>query len=551
MNIQQPYRNQLKSTLRLIAISVIAISHYSFAGNATNCEQLKSLSIENGVISEARYVDAGPSQEDPNRMFTGASAAGHKLPAHCLVQGEIDKRTGADGKDYSIRFEVRLPEDWQSRFIFQGGGGTDGFLANAIGTTPILGSTAAPALSRGYAVTSMNGGHDGMDASFGVDQKARLDYAYAAIGKVTQAAKFITTSYYHNQPKFSYFMGCSNGGREAMIASQRYPTEFDGVVAANPGFHLSRAALGEIWDTQKLSSIAPENKQGVKTLANALTDTDLKLVSDAVLAKCDALDGLKDGIINDYLHCSFNPSVLQCTATNKTNCLSKQKISVISAIFNGAKDSSGRQVYSGWPYDAGISTPGWRIWKLGFSQNPGQPDAINATLGANSMKYYFMTPAKPNIDLTKFSFDRNVQDVYETGALNDATSTMLSTFVKHNGKLMIVQGLSDPVFSANDIRDWYLETEKNTSNGDHTSMNTWNRLFMVPGMNHCGGGTGLDDLDPLTAIQNWVENQKAPGFIPAKGNAFPGKSQPVCAYPTVARYDGKGDINSINSYRCK
>lgn len=551
MNIRPILSRKWKTQFNLIVLGSLASTHYAFADNAANCEQLKNLPVENGAVTEAQYVAAGPSRQDPHRMFTGASEASHELPAHCLVRGEIDKRIGSDEKNYSIRFEVRLPDNWQNRFIFQGGGGTDGFLANAIGTTPLHGSTAAPALLRGYAVTSMNGGHDGLDPSFGLDQKARLDYAYAAIGKVTQAAKYVTKSYYHRQPQFSYFMGCSNGGREAMIASQRYPTEFDGVVAANPGFRLSRAGLGEIWDTQLLYNIAPNNPQGLKVLANALTDADLTLVSDAVLKKCDARDGIKDGIINDYIGCSFDPSVLQCKGTDKANCLSAPKTAAVKAIFDGAKDSSGHPVYSSWPYDAGINTPGWRIWKLGFSQDPNKPDAISAGLGAQSMKYYFMTPAKPDFDLMKFNFDRDVKRVYETGALNDASSTMMSTFAKRGSKLMIIQGVSDPVFSANDIRDWYLDTEKNTSKGDQTAMRGWNRLFMVPGMTHCGGGAALDDLDPLTAVQNWVENKQAPDFIAAKGNAFPGKSQPVCAYPKIAKYNGNGDVNAIDSYRCE
>lgn len=551
MNTQSKILKPLLIRLPLIAFSSIATMNYALADNTATCEQLKNISIANGTVTEAQYVPSGQSQQDPYRMFTGASEATHSLPAHCLVRGQIDKRTGADGKEYSIRFEVRLPDNWKKRFIFQGGGGTDGFLANAIGTTPLLGSTAKPALARGYAVTSMNGGHDGVDPSFGLDQKARLDYAYAAIGKVTQTAKSITTSYYSSQPKYSYFMGCSNGGREAMIASQRYPTEFDGVVAANPGFRLSRAGLGEIWDTQQLYSIAPKNPQGLKILANALTDSDLKLISDSVLKKCDALDGLKDGIINDYMSCSFNPTVLQCKNSNTSNCLPAEKISVVKAIFDGAKDSSGHQVYSSWPYDAGINTPGWRIWKLGFSQDPNKPDSISAVLGAQSVKYYFMTPTNPNADLNKFNFDRDVEKVYETGALNDAASTMMNTFAKRGSKLMIIQGVSDPVFSANDIRNWYMETEKNTSNGNQSAMRDWNRLYMVPGMTHCGGGTGLDDIDPLTAVQNWVENKQAPEFLVAQGKAFPGKSQPVCTYPKVAKYNGKGDINSVNSYQCE
>ncbi|WP_051449054.1 tannase/feruloyl esterase family alpha/beta hydrolase [Tolumonas lignilytica] len=549
---QQPRKViKQRGQLCLITLVSLASSPYAFADKIEACSQLKNLTIDNGSITETRYVNAGLSQQDPFRMFTGASEANHELPAHCLVRGEIDKRVGSDGKNYSIRFEVRLPESWQNRFIFQGGGGTDGFLANAIGTAPFLGSTAAPALARGYAVTSMNGGHDSVDATFGLDQKARLDYAYAAIGKVTQAAKSVTRSYYKDPLKYSYFMGCSNGGREAMIASQRYPTEFDGVVAGNPGFRLSKAGLGEIWDTQQLSRIAPKNAQGRKILANALSDADLKLISDSVLEKCDALDGLKDGIINNYMQCSFDPKVLQCNVKNSKNCLSAQKVTAVKAIFDGAKDSKGNKIYSSWPYDAGINTPGWRIWKLGFSQDPNKPDSLNATLGAESMKYYFMTPSRPDADLNKFDFDNDVQSVLETGALNDAASTMMTTFATRGGKLMIIQGVSDPVFSAHDIRDWYQATEANTSHGDQSAMKSWNRLFMVPGMAHCGGGVGLDDLDPLTAIQNWVENQQAPDFIAAKGKAFPGKTQPVCSYPAIAKYKGSGDINSIDSYHCE
>ena len=161
-----------------------------------------------------------------------------------------------------------------------------------------------------------------------------------------------------------------------------------------------------------------------------------------------------------------------------------------------------------------------------------------------------MTPPNPQADLAHFDFDQAESLVRETGALNDATSTMLNTFVQNGSKLMIIQGVSDPVFSADDIENWYLKTKQTTSNGDQAAMNEWNRLFMVPGMTHCGGGPALDDLDPLTAMQNWVEKQQAPDYLPAKGKSFPGKNMPLCSYPQVATYKGKGDINAIESYQC-
>jgi feruloyl esterase len=276
------------------------------------CATLLAPGLPNVVIERAEFVAAGPSGDDPERMMTGASGAGAMLPGHCLVRGEIDGRTGADGKHYGIRFEVRMPEGWQHRFIFQGGGGMDGFLANALGTIPTLGSTAKPALARGYAVVSMDGGHPTKDASFSYDQQARLDFAYAAIGKVTQQAKRLITQYYTSAPKHSYFMGCSNGGREAMLAAQRYPTEFDGVVAGNAGFHLNRAAVAQAWDTRAFMSIAPTDGSGRAVLSRAFSDADLKLVAEGVLRACDELDGIKDGLINDHAECRFDPAVLLC-----------------------------------------------------------------------------------------------------------------------------------------------------------------------------------------------------------------------------------------------
>lgn len=533
------------------ALGLAASVNVAHASGADDCNSLKGMAINNGVITEARYITQGKSELDPFRMFTGAPDIEFDLPAHCLVRGEIEKRTLANGKENALRFEVRLPENWQNRFIFQGGGGTDGFLANAIGTTPIAGSTATPALTRGYAVTSMNGGHDGVDPLFGLDQQARLDYAYAAIGKVTQAAKSIITRYYQSQPNYSYFMGCSNGGREAMLAAQRYPNEFDGVVAANPGFNLSRAALAEIWDTQTLYTVAPEDEQGKKVLANALTQSDLQTLSDAVVEQCDANDGLKDGIINDYRNCDFKPEQLTCSATGADGCLPAEKVAVIKRIFEGAKDSQGNPVYSSWPYDAGVSAMGWRMWKLGTSQDADKPNALNVVLGGSSFKFYFMTPPQPQFDLGRFDFDKDVPLIYETAALNDATSTMLNSFVQGGSKLMIVQGVSDPVFSADDIENWYLNTQATTANGDQDAMREWGRLFMVPGMTHCGGGPALDNIDPLTAMQNWVEKQQAPAFLPASGKAFPGKSMPICAYPQIAKYNGSGDVNALESYHCE
>lgn len=514
-----------------------------------SCAALSAAGLPDVVIERAVWVAAGPSADDPERMMTGASGAGAMLPAHCLVRGEIDGRTGADGGRYGIRFELRMPDGWRRRFMFQGGGGLDGFLANALGTVPTLGSTAKPALARGYAVVSMDGGHPTKDPGFARDQQARLDFAYAAIGKVTQQAKRLVTRYYARPPEHAYFMGCSNGGREAMIAAQRYPTEFDGVVAGNAGFHLSRAAVAQAWDTQAFTKVAPRDGAGRPVLSRAFSEADLRLVADAVLKTCDELDGFRDGIVNDHAACRFDPAVLSCEAAPIRPCLSAEQVAALRRVFAGPTDGRGDAIYSGWPYDAGVADAGWRVWKLGFSRDAGAPDALNATLGAGSLGSYFMTPPAERFDPLAFDFDRDLAKIAQTGAINDATSTYLTTFEARGGKLLAFHGLSDPVFSAHDIMRWFDAVARDTDGGDAERTRGWARLFLVPGMTHCGGGPALDDFDPLGALERWVEQGEAPAFLTARGKAFPGREQPLCPYPQVARYAG-GEPDRASSFRC-
>ena len=506
---------------------------------ARQCLALKELRLYDTTITQAQWVNAGKLPRDDAAALTGSSTetADTEYPAHCLLEGEIEKRTGADGKSYHIGFQMRLPESWNGKFLFQGGGGTDGFIAPAVGSIPTSGATAAPALKRGYAVASMDGGHQGMDASFGADQLARVNFAYAATGKVTTAAKQIISSLYQKSPQYSYFMGCSNGGREAMMAAMRYPQEFDGIVAGNPGFRLSKAAMGEAWDNQHFLAAAPKNSKGERLVANALTDDDLNAVAEGIKNRCDAKDGLADGIINAWESCDFKPEMVQ-------DKIGAEKVKLLNAVFGGAKNSRGENVYSSWPYDAGINTPGWRMWKIGTSQT-AEPNAINFTLGAGSLPNYFMTPHSPTFSVLDFDFDRDPAKTMQIGGINNADSTDLTTFQARGGKMVIFEGVSDPVFSAHDLRDWYLQLQQDTSNARDTV-----RLFNVPGMTHCGGGNALDSFDPLTTLENWREKGQAPEYMAATGKAFPGKSQPICAYPKVAVYV-KGDENKAESFECR
>lgn len=498
------------------------------------CSQLAQTAPYGIKITSSQWFNGGKLPEDAAGALTGSSEAAADLNfiAHCELNGEMEHYTGADGKPYHIGFQLRLPENWNGNFLYQGGGGMDGFIAPAIGATPIRGSTAVPALNRGYAVVTSDSGHQSPSADFAADQQARINYAYAATGKVTTAAKQFIRTAYQSEPEHSFYMGCSNGGRAAMMAAMRYPQEFDGIVAGNPGFRLSRAAIAQAWDNQHFQATAPKG-----IVANALTQKDLDAVVQGVLNRCDAKDGAKDGIINAWESCDFKPEMVK-------KQIGSAKVKLLNQIFGGAKNKRGENVYSGWFYDAGINTNGWRAWKLGDSQTT-KPNGRNFTLGAMSLPNYFMTPRNPNFTWAQFNFDTDVAKTAQTAAINDAVSTDLGSFKARGGKMIIVEGVSDPVFSAMDLRDWYKQLLQDTQ-GARDAV----RLFNVPGMAHCGDGKALDNFDPLTALEQWHSTGKAPESMIATGKAFPNKSQPLCAYPKIATYT-KGDINKAESYVCQ
>jgi hypothetical protein len=502
------------------------------------CQRMMMVADPSLTISVAQWVGAGPPPSGATRMLPFLPPV--QLPAHCLVRGVLEPRTGVGGVKYGLGFELRMPVNWNGRFLFQGGGGLDGSVGSAIG----LVSTDGPvALARGFAVISSDGGHEGQSASFAADQQARLDYAYAGLGPVAQLGQRLVARYYGRPARDSYFAGCSNGGREAMMVAERFPELFNGIIAGDPGFNLSAAVVAEMWNVKHLSAVAPKDSGGAPILSEALTGEELKLVSNAVLQACDAQDGLRDGMINDIAACRFDPKQLLCKAGSRRDCLSEPKVQTLVEIFGGPLDSAGHPLYASWPFDAGIDTPGWRVWKLGTSPT-GVPNAMDATLGVEAMRFYFMTPPNPAMTPAIFDFDRARQVTAQTAALNDATGTFFSSYIAHGGKLILYQGMSDPVFSPNAIIAWYRELMAQDGRADQ-----WARLFLVPGMNHCIGGPATDQFDTLSAIVRWTEEGKSPARIIAHGAAFPGVTRPLCPYPQYARYRG-GIPASEQSFEC-
>jgi feruloyl esterase len=502
---------------------------------AAACEAMARFSAPGLTVLSAQWVMGGSIE---NRQHDRIA-----LPAHCIVKGALDRRIGQDGKPYAIGFELRLPENWtDARFLFQGGGGTDGVVSPAYGVTPLSGSHAVPALARGFAVVSTDAGHSGLSADFGRDLQARKDYGYVALERVTATAKLMIQAFYQHPIRHSYFMGCSNGGRQAFMATQRLPDAFDGVVAGAPGFALTQAAVAELWDTRTLLSVAPKDDQGRPILSRALTPVDLNLLAAAILKSCDGLDGLVDGMVNDVKACRFDPKVVACPPGQSSECLAPDKIAAIRKIFGGAHDSQGRLLFAPWPYDPGVAAANWRTWKLGVSPT-SVSDAQNVTLGGQSLAEVFLTPARSPADLDAFDFDSAAAQTQPSADIINAVSTDLSPFRAHGGKLLIYQGAADPVFSADRLFQWF---DAVSAQGDPSP---YARLFVVPGMNHCGMGPATDDFDPLSAMVDWVEHDHAPDRLIARGASFPGLTRPLCPYPSVARYQG-GDIKDEKSFVC-
>ena len=522
-----------------VAACLVPSAEADEAESRTACVALTALDAPRFRVDLAEWVDASAGGPAPGGRGPARAAA----PAHCLLQITLDARPSQiEGVTaLGIGIELRLPLEWNGRFLFQGGGGLNGSLNPAIGNV----SGAPSALARGFSVVSTDSGHRGsmVDSRFAADQQAKLDFAYQAVQRTTYEAKDIISEYYGNDPEYSYYMGCSTGGREAMLAAQRLPLEFDGVVAGDPAFNLTRIAANQVYSLQTVTSIAPVGPDGTRDLSQAFTDPQLQAVADAVTAECDALDGLADGMINDFEACDFDPASLQCgTADTGGQCMSAAQVGALKDLFAGARNSAGESLYGAFTYDTGVAGSAWRSFHLGTD---GRPPA-NASLGADTLRLFAMTPPRPDLDPLDFDFDLHMPLTYETAAINDAIATLHTSFAGRGGKLIVYHGLSDQGMSAGALLDWYAGLTPR----DEAGPQDWARMFFVPGMEHCSGGQSTDTFDMLTAIQAWVEEGVAPDRVVASGRAFPGVTRPLCPYPAVARYEG-GNPDSAESFVCR
>jgi Tannase and feruloyl esterase len=492
------------------------------------CAALMQLQVQ-GVALTVTKTEWFPAGTTPP-AGPGGGASATKLPAYCRLDGVIDRRTGAAGATYGIGFALALPENWNGRFLFQGGGGLNGSVQ-----PPIGGSAAGsqPGLARGFAVVSTDTGHQGrggFDATFRQDQQASLDFAYAAVGRVTEVAKRIIAQHYGKPADRSYFAGCSTGGREAMLMAQRYPMHFDGIVAGAPAMRTSFSGIGDRGVAATLNEIAPKDEKGLPIPRNALSEGDKKAFIDGLLNACDAADGLKDGMIFNT-SCRFDPKTLVCKGAKADGCLSMPQATTIEKAFAGPKDSKGRQVYPGFLFDTGIVS----------------------TQGIPGLLHGGSTPVGPAFTDIGMDVDSAVERALADPAESLSTTsrwTNLNTFSEHGGKLIFWHGVSDPWFSALDTIDYYERITN--ANGGPGQVRNWSRLFLSPGMGHCGGGpTTLDTFDAVTAIVRWVEQGIAPESLTATGRAFPSRSRPLCAYPLRAHYKGQGNPEDAANFECR
>jgi feruloyl esterase len=487
------------------------------AGAATPCAELANFSMA------SHRIDIRQAHE----VLATAPDATPFMPAHCRVDGVIDARIGHEGKPYGIGFALVLPKDWNGRFLFQGGGGLNGSVQ------PPLGAQYAgdrSALARGFAVASTDSGHQGavFDGSFFQDQQASLDFLYRGVATVAVVAKQIIAQHYGKPSDHAYFVGCSTGGREAMMMSQRFPDYFNGIVAAAPAMRTSFSNLGLRHATAALNAISPLDPKGRPDTRAALSDADRRLIVDGVLEACDALDGERDGLIFATQKCAFDPGTLTCKDDKQNHCLSRAQVEAVRTVMRGPRTSSGRQVYPGYYYDTGIAnTQGLAGVLVGPPIPEGRPVGVSLDVDAAW-----------------------AEAISARSMLGDTHAwTNLSSFRAHGGRLIFLHGVSDPWFSARDTVEYY-ERLGNDNPGE--PVDQWSRLFLVPGMGHCGGGERtLDQFNLLDAIVGWVETGQAPERVIAKGKSAAEESRPLCAYPAYARYAGAGDPSDASNYTCK
>jgi len=527
------------------------------------CEALQAeFRFGDTTLDSVATVAAGPAV--PN---------GHAVPAHCLAKGRMHARKGADGQDYAIGFEMRLPQAWNGRFYHQANGGIDGVVQPALGA--LGGGPVTGALAQGFAVISADAGHTGrQNPRFGAEPQARADYGYQAVGKLTPMAKALIATAYGKGPDRSYIGGCSNGGRHTMVAASRYGDQYDGYLIGAPGYRLPYAALAQLWAAPQWQALAtpgattahPFNPSAqIPDLGTALTAAERQLVSRSIAARCDALDGARDGIVADTAACqgAFNleRDVPSCSGARDGQCLTPAQKRLLGAVFAGGTTPSGQRIYSAFPWDTGIAAGNWAQWKF-----------VNSQVLDPAAGFIFMTPPRP-LDPFKVDINEGFKAISTTDAsFRESADAVITPPGKDNpvnlaplrargAKMLLYHGVSDAIFSADDTVAFMRRLD--TAVGGRAQ--DFARYFPVPGMAHCSGGPSTDQFDALSPLVRWVEQGEAPAGVTARargaGNAggvnaelpvdwAANRTRTLCPWPAVSRYAGSGNLDEAASFNC-
>ena len=481
------------------------------------CESLSSLTIPNTRVTSATALDAG--------AFTapGRAARDHQLlPAFCRVL-VISKPVD----DSEIHFELWLPaaESWNGKFEGTGNGGFSSALSY-----PAM----EQALKSGYATAGSDTGHEGGDLKFGVGHPEKInDWAYRAVHVMTETSKLIVRDYYGRFAQYSYFSGCSTGGHQALSEAQRFPNDYDGIVAGDPGNNRIHLMVGFLYSWLAL----------YKDSASPLPASKLPMINQAVIAACDAIDGLKDGVIDDPRLCHFDPGTLLCKGSDDPTCLTAPQVAAVRKIYEGARNPrTGGQIFAGWPCGSeasgGAQIGGWAGYFVGQKQ-PARGDFFSLWVFND-----------PNWDLRSFDFDRDLAYADSKMAVVNSNDTNLKAFKAHGGKLVMYHGWADPVVPPEDGIRYYTLVEKTMGGPEKTK--DFFRLFMAPGMGHCGGGPGPNIFDAVSALDKWVAQGSAPEKIIASHstNDAVDRTRPLCPYPQVARWKGSLSSDDAANFTC-
>ena len=505
-----------RTTSFLSALTIICLWPAAHA-SAASCESVSTLNLANTKVTMASEVAPGAfAPPGPAARGGGPGQAFAGLPAFCRVAATLTPSSDSD-----IKIEMWLPiSGWNGKFQAVGNGAWQGSIGYA---------AMAEALRRGYATSSTDTGHVGGSASFGMGHPEKVtDFAYRSEHEMTVSAKAIINAFYGNAPKFSYWNGCSAGGRQAMKEAQMFPNDFDGIIAGSPGL-----------DWSGRTSQAVRIAQALQKEEARFTPAKAHVLHTAVVNACDGLDGLKDGLIENPAACKFDPAVLVCKGGEEPACLTQAQVDTAKLIYSPIVDAKTKREIPGL---APGSELGWT--DMGWS----------ASARATGLDHFrFLVFADPTWDVQKFNIATDVARLTENGniAAIDARDTDLKPFFDRGGKLIQYHGWSDPQITPLASTLYYDKVA--AANGGRSKVHSSYRLFMAPGMAHCGGGEGPNDFDELTALEQWVENGKAPDMIPAS-HTRDGKvdrTRPLCPYPQVASYKGSGSIDDASNFVCK